>query len=104
VSHRRPPAVSGASSAVSVDIFAGVQVRLLGACDYFTVYHLAVTGECALMAGEDSFQCLTMLSGSLVLRSGSGEICMRKGESAFLPAGLGCYMLNGEAEIILSKV
>ncbi|WP_281540021.1 type I phosphomannose isomerase catalytic subunit [Selenomonas noxia] len=98
------PAVSGASSAVSVDIFAGVQVRLLGACDYFTVYHLAVTGECALMAGEDSFQCLTMLSGSLVLRSGSGEICMRKGESAFLPAGLGRYMLNGEAEIILSKV
>ena len=86
------------------DIFEGAQTRLLAACDYFTVYHLTIDGLCTLSAGEDSFQCLTALSGSLVLTSDSGELYVKKGESVFLPAGLGRCALQGTAELILSKV
>lgn len=96
--------VHGAAAPVTVDIFAGVQARLLAACDCFTVYHLAVTGACALHAGADSFHCLTVLSGSLTLCAGSDSLDVKRGESVFLPAGLGRYVLEGTAEAILSKV
>lgn len=87
-----------------VDIFWGARVRLLAACDYFTVYHLRAAGECTLAAGDDSFHCLTVLSGHLTLRSERGEIEAWKGESIFLPAGLGAYSLTGVGELILSKI
>ena len=86
------------------NIFAGTEERLLAACDYFTVYHLAVKGQTALYAGADSFQCLTVLSGSLTLHSEEEALNVQQGESIFLPAGLGCYVLNGYGELILSKV
>lgn len=86
------------------NIFAGAEVRRLASCDYFTVYHLAVDGECTLAAGEESFQCLTVLSGSLVLRWHEEKLSLQKGESVFVPAGLGRYVLTGMAELILSKV
>ena len=86
------------------NIFAGTEARLLAACDYFTVYHLAVKGQTVLYAGADSFQCLTVLSGSLTLHSEEEALNVQQGESIFLPAGLGRYVLNGYGELILSKV
>lgn len=98
------PVHACAVSAPVIDIFAGARVRLLAACDYFTVYHLGTMGSCELSAGEDSFQCLTVLAGSFILRTENEELPMQKGESVFLPAGLGRYVLDGNAELILSKV
>ena len=101
---RLGPAPGHTEDGAAPDIFEGAQTRLLAACDYFTVYHLTIDGLCTLSAGEDSFQCLTALSGSLVLTSDSGELHVKKGESVFLPAGLGRCALQGTAELILSKV
>ena len=86
------------------DLFAGARTRLLAACDYFTAYHLAVDGGCEFAAGEDSFVCLTALSGSMKLRSEADELCIEKGESVFLPANLGRCVLTGAGELILSKI
>lgn len=98
------PVTQHAASAPPIDIIAGAEVRLLAACDFFTVYHLAVKGTCALYAGADSFQCLTVLDGSLTLHSNREELCVQKGASVFLPAGLGHYELSGDGALILSKI
>ena len=45
-----------------------------------------------------------MLAGSAVLRWTGAPLTVQKGESVFLPAGLGAYTLEGAAELILSKV
>ena len=98
------PVTQHAASAPPIDIIAGAEVRLLAACDFFTVYHLAVKGTCALYAGADSFQCLTVLDGSLMLHSNREELCVQRGASVFLPAGLGHYELSGDGALILSKI
>lgn len=88
----------------AMDEFRGAEVRLLAACPYFTAYHLRVDGMCESTAGADSFHCLTILAGTLTLTWAGGELSAVKGESVFIPAHLGQYMLHGMGELILSKV
>lgn len=87
-----------------VDIFADTKARLLASCEYFTVYGLEVDGTSHLTAGMDSFQSFTVLEGQVTLKCGETELTFTKGESSFLPAGLGSYMLSGKASLILSKI
>lgn len=101
---RLAPATQRAASSPPIDIFSGAEVRLLAACDYFTVYHLSIASKCSLTAGTDSFHALTVLDGSLILRAETEDLHIQKGESVFLPAGLGRYELYGNGELILSKI
>ena len=80
-------------------------MRLLASCEYFTTYHITVDGKTSLFCGDDSFQSFTVLDGSLTIKDGNGnKEALAKGETVFLPAGLGRYKLKGKAEIILSKL
>lgn len=91
--------------ACDVDIFAGAKARLLASCEYFTTYHLTVDGKAVLMCGDDSFQSFTVLDGGLEVKDAAGtKVKFKKGETCFLPAGIGRYKLEGKAEIILSKL
>ncbi|MDY6273167.1 MAG: type I phosphomannose isomerase catalytic subunit [Selenomonadaceae bacterium] len=91
--------------ACDIDIFAGAKARLLASCEYFTTYHITVDGKSALFCGDDSFQSFTVLDGSLVIKDEADhKVELTKGETVFLPAGLGRYKLKGQAEIILSKL
>lgn len=88
---------------------ADTEMNLLAACEYFTVYQGSLSDqELCLTAGTDSFQCLTLLSGNLTLAAEQASeetvIALNKGESVFLPAGLGKYQLKGSGEYILSMV
>lgn len=87
-----------------LDIFACAEVELLASCEYFTTYHINLNGMCHLKAGENSFQCITVLEGSMELATAGGRISIKKGESVFLPAGLGRYQLIGHGECILSEI
>ena len=87
-----------------LDIFADTKARLLASCEYFTVYELEVDGTSHLTVGKDSFQSFTVLEGEVTLKAGEDELVFKKGESSFLPAGLGHYTLMGKASLILSKV
>ena len=98
------PAAMQTERGMAEELCGGARIRLLAACDYFTVHHLALEGACSLAAGDDSFCCITMLAGSAVLRWTGAPLTVQKGESVFLPAGLGAYTLEGAAELILSKV
>ena len=68
------------------------------------MYELEVDGTSHLTAGRDSFQSFTVLDGEVTLKAGAAELSFQKGESSFLPAGLGDYTLSGKASLILSKV
>ena len=87
-----------------IDIFAETEARLLASCEYFTVYELEIDGTSHLTAGEDSFQSFTVLDGSVQLQAGDAELTFKKGETSFLPAGLGAYTLMGKARLVLSKI
>ena len=87
-----------------LDIFACAEVELLASCEYFTTYHINLNGMCHLKAGANSFQCITVLGGGMELATAGGRVSIKKGESVFLPAGLGRYQLIGHGECILSEI
>ena len=87
-----------------LDIFACAEVELLASCEYFTTYHINLNGMCHLKAGANSFQCITVQAGRMELATAGGRVSIKKGESVFLPAGLGRYQLIGHGECILSEI
>lgn len=78
----------------------GGEKQLLTECDLFTVYRYECTSKITLNAGADSFN-------HLLITSGRGKIngrVMSKGDSFFVPASFGSYCIEGNAEIILTKI
>ena len=98
------PPTKPTTALAKIDIIPGLDMKLLAECEYFTAYHATLKGEASLKAGSESFQTFTVLSGSLKLTSGDTVLDFYKGESVFIPAGLGIYTLTGEATFILSKM
>ncbi len=78
--------------------------ELLAASEYFTVSRLSLDGEQSLSVGRESFVNLLCLDGECVLLHEGAEYSVRKGESYFLPAGMGEYTAKGKAMLILSRV
>lgn len=98
------PPTKPTTALAKIDIIPGLDMKLLAECEYFTAYHATLKGEASLKAGSESFQTFTVLSGSLKLTSGDTILDFYKGESVFIPAGLGIYTLTGDATFILSKM
>ena len=98
------PPTRGTEPELSIDFFANAEVDLLASCEFFRVYHFVLKGKIPLKAGTASFQSITVLSGNLHIGSAGGCLDLGKGETAFLPAGLGNYTAEGDADFILSEV
>ena len=96
--------VRGTKPQAKLDIFACADVELLASCEYFTTYHFALNGMCHLKAGQNSFQSITVLSGSMELAAAGARLSLTKGDSVFLPSGMGRYQVIGQADFILSEV
>ncbi len=80
---------------------------LLARCEYFTVRRLRIKGSRKVPIDGSSFHSLIVTegSGSLETDGSSGGIPnFVKGDSIFVPAGGGAYILSGECELILSYV
>lgn len=99
---QRPARQPGALAELTV--FTDADVQLLAACEYFTVYHFALKGCCPLQCGQEAFQALTVLAGEAGLTTEGGSLSLGKGETVFLPAGLGRYRVEGQGEFILSTL
>ncbi len=84
--------------------FADYDMKLLAQCEYFTVYHFDLIKTCNLKADKDTFHSILVLEGGLTLCYEEGKMVLNKGESVFIPAGLGEYSLQGKGEFILSMV
>lgn len=77
---------------------------LLAECSYFHVELLKLNGSISLEANEESFNSLLVLNGSCEVVSENYKLYLEKGESAFIPANLGKYTINGNSEIILTTL
>jgi len=75
---------------------------VLAKCGYFTVYHF--TGDFAMTASDESFVHLLCLDGTAVLTWADGTLSIAKGESIFVPAGLGEFTVSGSADIVASTL
>lgn len=68
---------------------ADITSDLLATCDKFTVHKYEIAGEKALNVTEKSFVSLTFTSGAGEIISGGESYRFAKGDTYFLPAGLG---------------
>lgn len=78
--------------------------QLLAQCGIFTVYWLEA-GEAPLTADEKSFHSLVCLDGdALFLQDGRSVLPIRKGDSVFVPAGYGSYVVKGDCRLLWTTV
>lgn len=78
--------------------------KLLADCPLFKVWKLDTNGEFKGFADENSFVSLLIMAGE-----GSVECCgetldIKKGDSIFIPADAGEFVLSGEFEIIETRI
>lgn len=78
----------------------GCTETLLATSEYFNVNRLDVTEKAELEANENSFNSLLVLDGEFTV----GDLKLKKGDSAFVPAGYGKYTVKGSGEIILTDI
>ena len=72
--------------------------------DYFNAWRLDLFSKTELNASDKSFQTLTCLAGSATLQYGEQQESLNKGESIFIPAGFGKYILEGNAELFFVEL
>jgi mannose-6-phosphate isomerase len=82
----------------------GCTKTLLASCEYFNTSLMKIT-ETQMTADESSFHSLLCLNGdALILDRGKPLVSFGKGDSIFVPAGMGRYTVKGDCEIILTRV
>ena len=77
---------------------------LLTQCNLFTVHRLDVSEQATVSADESSFVSLVAIDGNGVLTHGDTVLTLYKGESIFLPAGLGNVEILGNVSLLVTTV
>ncbi len=80
--------------------------KYLMRCKYFDVECLSVTADKANRAEvtDSSFASIVVVKGEIKVTSRDGEVKAVKGESLFLPAGLGEYEVTGDGEYLVTTI
>lgn len=71
---------------------------------WFKTQLLDIQSRAALKSGEYSFSCLLIIAGKLRLQWGEDGFYMQKGDSVFMPAGMGGYTLVGSGKALLTHM
>ncbi len=82
----------------------GCTDTLLTRCDLFTVHRMDVEERAVIRADETSFVSLVAIDGNGVLSHGDTALTLYKGESIFLPAGLGEAEILGRVSVLATSV
>ena len=82
----------------------GNQRRHLARCPYFDADWLQVQDAMTLESGEDSFCSLLFLEGQGQIQWQGGALPFSKGDSFFVPAGLGRFTLSGPGTLLATQV
>ena len=72
-------------------------------CEYFAVKEIKLKGQKEMFADEKSYQALIVVEGTLELIAKNTIIKMNLGETVFIPANLGEYMLSGNATVLIAN-
>ena len=79
--------------------------KRLAKCEYFTVDVINVDTSAALEADKSSFVNILVLDGGCVLSSeGNDAVELKKGDSVFIPAGLGKFELTGKCTAVMTHI
>ena len=73
-------------------------------CEYFEVEILKLADVLELVADNTSFISLLVMAGEGVLEYRDGEMKLTKGQSVFIPAGMGKMRLSGGLELMKTKL
>lgn len=73
-------------------------------CPYFCVRRANVTREHVHTVTEESFTSLLILSGSGTVEGGGQCVPFVRGDSIFLPAGLGNCRIEGTCEVLITEL
>jgi mannose-6-phosphate isomerase class I len=87
-------------SAVRAD--ANEDLGIIAKCGYFTVYHFEKAFS--MKATEESFVHLLCLGGEASVTWNGGEMKIAKGESVYIPAGMGEFSVSEGADIVVSTL
>lgn len=79
--------------------------KLLSKCDYFTVEAVEITDKAHLNADSTSFISVLVLDGSATVSSeGNEDIKLKKGDSLFVPAGIGKFEICGNCSAVMTHI
>ena len=78
----------------------GCRIRHLVKNARFTVDVLDLDGALDAFVGEESFVSLLCLDGAGAILHGGERMAIRKGQSIFLPAGMGEYRIEGKMALL----
>ena len=73
---------------------------ILGECEYFRVTEKVVGGKEIFFSDNKSFRCITCVSGDGYIE----EQKITQGDSFFVPANYGEYVLNGKMKLIFTEI
>jgi len=82
----------------------GNTLQQLVSCDYFTVTRLHLQAALTHKVSKNSFTVIMTLEGAFQLTHESVIYTYHQGETAYLPAGMGEYTLDGQAELLLATL
>ena len=79
--------------------------KRLASCEYFTVDSLDIDTSAMLEANDKSFVHILVLEGGCVFSAeGSTPVDLGKGDSLFIPAGLGKFELTGCCKAVMTHI
>lgn len=87
-----------------VNCFTDYDLTVLAQCNLFNVNHFNLHGNCNLETKKDSFHSILILDGEMALTYNTDSFTIKKGDSIFIPANMGEYILNGTGEFILTTL
>ena len=76
----------------------------LACCEYFKVDKLNIHGSLEFSTSAESFNSILCLSGSGKIEHNGVLYDINKGDSYFVPAGIGEYSIIGNLEVIISSL
>ena len=82
----------------------GYTRTILNVCDYFSLEKYDVTTSCKEKSDVERFYIFTCVEGNVVIKTKSSCVEINKGDSIFIPATLGEYIIEGNLELLKSYV
>ena len=78
--------------------------NLLASCEFFIVEKFFVDKPCEFSTNAESFNSILCLDGDGEIVYNDEHFPVSKGDSYFIPANIGTYLVQGKLEIIVSKI
>ncbi|OON92569.1 MAG: mannose-6-phosphate isomerase [Epulopiscium sp. Nele67-Bin002] len=95
---------SGSKVAYEWHDINGGSIAVLVKCKYFDVSAIKVNSAVVRTVGNETFEALLGISGTMIVKSQDQTLMLNKGETVFIPANSGEYTIEGNGEVIVSSL